>query len=601
MNFSSLSHYLKKLEETDSRLEMKAILADLIKNATVPEIAPICYLSLGRLGPLFDNPQFNMASKMMVRAIAMAFKRPEAEVLALFKDKGDLGEVSGYLRSLPFEKEAYSPFREKTKVTVAEIYQTLLEIAKDSGSGSQERKLRKTAKLIKEFDPLSAKYLVRIVLGTLRLGFSEITIVDALSHYASGSKSARAAIEQAFNVYPDIGYIAKLVRKSGLVALSDINLEVGVPFKVQLCQRVNDPAEILERHGGKTAAEPKLDGTRVQLHFVRDQKKVAASSNPLFEFYQSDNFFAKTFTRNLEETTHQYPEIIKKVATLKAHSLILDGEAIGVDSKTGETLPFQKTITRKRKHGVEAALSQVQLLYVVFDLLYCDGRSLLKEPLQKRRQLLAQLVPERSTVGKLTGGEIVLGEQQIISSKEILENYFKEYVKGGGEGLVCKDVTATYRAGGRGYTWIKLKNLEETNLTDTIDCLVMGLYKGRGKRNKFGVGAFLVGVLDQKEDCFKTIAKIGTGLTDKEWEKLAGMGKRLHVEDMPKNYLVPKELTPDVWFSPKLIVSIRADNITQSPLHSAGKALRFPRLMAWREDKAPSDATSLREVTAIQL
>ncbi|MFH1896560.1 MAG: ATP-dependent DNA ligase [bacterium] len=566
MNFNLFCKYLEKLEETDSRLEMTTTLADLLRKASLGEIGSVCYLALGRLGPLFDNPQFNIASKMMIRAVSRSFEASEADVLGTFKKKGDLGTTAACLRNPQLAKIV--PMTQ----SISEVYHLLLDIANDGGTGSQERKLRKIVHLLSLADNLSVKYIVRIVLGTLRTGSSEVTLLDALSWMVKGDKSARVPIEQAFNVFPDIGYIATLIKKDGLTALSSVNLKVGVPIKAQLCQRLNRPAEIIKRHGGVTAAEPKLDGTRVQLH----------CHTP----------FVKTFTRNLDETTHQFPEIIAEACRIKATSFILDGEAIGVDPKTGQLLSFQKTITRKRKHHVQEAALSVKLILIVFDILYLNGESLLSAPFIKRRQKLERL---------LTGGSsIVVGNQLQTGSAKELEQYFEEYTAGGGEGLVCKDLQSPYKAGGRGYSWIKFKNLNEDNLNDTIDCLVMGIYRGRGKRTKFGVGAFLAGVLDNAAGQYKTIAKIGTGLTDKEWEKLAKIGEKLQIKNKPRDYLVPKELTPDVWFSPKLVVSIRADNITKSPLHSAGKALRFPRLMAWREDKAPSDITTLNELTAIQ-
>jgi len=580
MSFSAFCKYLKKLEQTDSRLEMVSILAGLINETSDKEVADICYLSLGRLGPLFDNPQFNIASKMMIRAIARASERPKEEITALFKERGDLGEVAGDLIA---KKSPQKPR------TITEIYHILLGIAREEGTGSQERKLRKIALLLRQADSTAARYLTRIILGTLRLGFSEITLLDALSKHLCGNKSSRDALERAFSVYPDIGHIAKLVKHGDLSALKEINLEIGVPFKSQLCQRVNNPAEIIERHHGFTAAEPKLDGTRVQLHFERDRPNLKIGAS-----------FVKTFTRNLEETTHQYPQIVENASKIKADSLILDGEALGIDAKTGAFLPFQKTITRKRKHNVDEAALQVKLIYVVFDLLYLNGDSLLDLPLRERRRRLSRIVKSISSVRSFKGGEIVVGDQWVISSDKKLKMYFEDYTGKGGEGLVCKDLEAPYKAGARGYSWIKFKNINGGSLSDTVDCLVMGIYKGRGKRAKFGVGAFLVGVLDKGSDQYRTIAKIGTGLKDEEWRKLSALTKKLRVEKCPKNYVVPKELTPDTWFFPRLVVSIRADNITKSPLHSAGVAFRFPRLMAWREDKPPSDSTTLKELIGVR-
>lgn len=634
MTFSKYSQYLQKLENTDSRLEMTSILEKMFKSASGKEIAILCYLSLGSLGPLFDNKEFNIAGKTMIKAIGRAYNIEETKITQMFKEVGDLGEVTYSIASAN---------RNINNLSVTEIYQTLLKIANDKGAGSQERKLRQTATLLASQDRLSAKYLTRIILGTLRLGFSELTILDALSQLIAGDKSLRSDIEQAYNVHPDIGYIAQVV--AGTWHSPALQVETGIPIKPQLCQRVNEPSEILERHKGSTIAEPKIDGTRVQLHLCknsadsacrnssqairsgvpgvdftsntiratsaseesRTSSKIGFSTrgNPRSKntnvtlFSESEDTFIAAFTRNLERVDYQFPDIIAKAKKLPAQSFVLDGEAIGINLKTGKFLPFQETITRKRKHGVEEAVKEVTLIYIVFDLLYLNGASLINKPFAERREQLLKLVKQHKVSRSTQAGDIVVGEARAVTKENELIKYFNEYTASGGEGLVCKDRNAEYRAGGRGYSWIKLKNLKDSDLSDTMDLLIMGVYKGRGKRAAFGAGAFLVGVLDVNNDVYKTVAKIGTGLSDEEWMKVSELGKKLPAKSKPVNYQVNDNLIPDVWVSPKVVVSVRADNITTSPLHSAGKALRFPRLMAWRTDKGPKDVTTLNELNSI--
>lgn len=562
MKFSELSSYLERLEKTSSRNEITVILAELFKKSDSSEIDKTVYLLSGRLAPNYKGINFSIAEKMMFRVLSKAYGTEAEKVGQEFKKKGDIGVVA---------EELARGSKVGLGISVTDAYGEMLKAATESGEASQERKVDDMSKLLGRVDPLSARYVARIPVGNLRLGFSDMTILDALSVMIKGDKSARKEIEAAFNVNVDIGMITKKVRESGLTSLKNIDPVPGTPVRPSLCERLPSAEKILEKVGKTVAVEPKYDGFRSQVHIFKEngQKKISI------------------FSRNLESTTAMFPDLVEAVKKINVESAILDGEAIGYDPKTDKFLPFQETIQRKRKHGVEEAIKKLPLKLFVFDILSKDGKSLLNLPFAERRKILLNTIP-----GKLENVEVT--RQEIVSDPDKIRDLIKQFLGEGLEGAVIKKLDAPYKTGARGYHWVKYKKTTEKGVADTIDCIVMGVNKGKGKRTSFGVGAFLVGVRDGNH--FKTVSKIGTGLTDKQWRELDKRAKNLEVGEKPKEYEVNKNLEPDTWCKPSLIVEILADEITRSPIHAAGLALRFPRLINFRDDKNADQATSLAEL-----
>lgn len=582
MTFRKLADYFSQLEATSSRLEITRILAEVFKQAAVQEIPQICYLSLGRLAPLYAGIEFNLAEKLMLRVLALAYQKPEAEIRQKFKQLGDLGDTAAF-----FDQT------EKPKpLAIKQVYEQLLAIAQDGGEGSVERKIKAMAGLLIDLDGNSAKYVVRVPLGRLRMGFSEATILDALSWLLGGDKSKRAEIEAAFNLQADIGQIAQLVKQKGLRGLQGIKVQLGVPVMPALSQRLPTAKEMIEKMGpnkrDKVAVEPKFDGTRLQLHFSRTKKGQTKSDQLDLGFRPQG--YARTFTRNLEDTTTMFPDLIEAAfKEIKAEEAILDCEAIGVDPKTGKFLPFQETIQRKRKYAISQKAKEIPLKLFCFDLLYYNGRDLISQPFEKRRKLLEKVIPK-------TNQTVLLTPQLLTRKAQKLRQYHDQQIEKGLEGVMVKKWQAHYDPGRRGYTWVKLKSekgKKGAGLADTLDCVVMGYYKGRGKRTKFGVGAFLVGI--RKKETYLTISKIGTGLTDEQWQELFARCQKVKTRAKPKQYQMDKNLTPDVWCNPQIVVEIEADNITKSPIHTAKLAFRFPRLIRFRDDKDPAQSSTLAE------
>jgi len=570
MRFLEFARYLETLEKTSSRNRMTEVLAELLRACDGKEIDRVCYLSLGQLAPLYEGLEFNLAEKMMIRVLAQVFGQSEEKIREVFKETGDLGETA-YKLQTPNSKFQIP----NSELTVNQAYERLLAVAKESGEGSVERKIDKMAALINELDPLSSKYVVRIPLGRLRLGFSELTILDALSWMLVGNKGKREEIEAVYNVRADVGEIARQFKiLNSKFKIGKVKPQVGIPVMPALCQRLPNPEEIIKKMG-LVAAEPKFDGTRLQVHFRQPD-------------------FLRIFTRNLENATAMFPDIglaLKKEVFGK--EVILDGEAIGFDPKTGKFLPFQETIRRKRKYEVEEKAKEIPLKYFVFDILYKDGESLLDLPLKNRREILEKVLSPKNQ-------RIALTPQIVTDDSQKLRLFHDEQIAKGLEGAVVKKWQAPYDPGRRGYVWVKFKAEKKGKrgggLADTLDCVVMGYYKGRGKRAGFGIGAFLVGVREsENSESFLTISKIGTGLSDEQWGELRTKSEALKVMSQPKEYKVDKNLVPDVWCAPKIVVEIEADNITISPVHTAGLALRFPRLLRFRDDKSPTEVTTLAE------
>lgn len=588
--FQEFSTYLQKLENTSKRLEIVEIIKELLLNLNDNETSEAVFLSLGSLKAPFNDEKFNIAEKMMLRALEQAYKESEQNIKDTYARLGDLGSVA----------EEISKNNKAQETTISQIYEKLHMIAKLEGAGSQDSKILKTAEVLKEIDSVSAKYIVRVVLGTMRLGFTEITIIDALVEYLIETKKLelnkdqrkelKKTLESIYYTHPDIGKIAETIKKKGLEEAQKIKIEVGVPILPQKAQRLPSFEEIISKMG-TIWAEYKFDGTRVQLHFDKNKKLEVTEleQKSLFEDQMEERMFIKTFTRNLEETTYQYPDLVEAAKyQLKADSVVLDGEAIGFDPDTGDFLPFQQTMQRKRKHNVKEMAAKVPLKYFVFDLLYLNGETLTNKPLIERKNLLKEVVGE--------GEVIIVDDYPEISSVEELRNYFEDAREKGLEGLILKKPDAPYQAGARSYTWVKLKVADTKLLEDSVDVVVLGYYNGKGVRTQFGIGGFLVGIFDEEEGVFKSVTKVGTGLTDKDWEILKNKLDKVTVHEKPKNVEIEKIYTPDVWVSPEVVVELGADEITVSQTHSLGYALRFPRLIKFRNDKNSKQTTTPEEI-----
>lgn len=616
MLFRDFSLHLQTIERVSARLEMTALLAklftDLIdQQATDRELMVALYLMQGSLVPSYQHFEFQMSEKMLLRTLARVVSEQvpsdqqsdgdvslfagiegvtinDDEVLPKlqkeYKALGDIGEL--------FEKTLNDLAIEPVQaLSVEQVYDHLFGIAATSGVGSQDEKLRLLAALLTQLDSRSAKYVSRIVISKMRLGFSTMTIIDALSFVRNGSKADSATLEKAFFKKADLGKLALFYLvlhrdKSANELVTVYQAELGVPISPVLCQRLNSAVEIIDKMG-QVLAEPKYDGLRVQIHFSRSG-------------FSDTGLQYKAFTRNLEDVTHMFPELGGLTNALTVTDCIIDAEAIGIDPKSGGFMPFQATIQRKRKHAIAEKALEVPICFFAFDLMWLDGVSHLDTELLERKALLARSFEETSF--------LKLAPYELIEKPDVLKQFHEEQLALGLEGAVMKQPTSRYIAGRKSWRWVKIKEEEgsQGKLSDTIDCVVMGYYLGKGKRQQFGIGALLVGVRSQDEQgnrVVKSLSKIGTGLTDEQFRQVKQLADEQRAADnrKPVIYDVAKELTPDVWLEPHLVLEIAADEISQSPIHTAGVALRFPRLVRIREDKNLDGATSLSELGAIKI
>ncbi len=621
MKFSEVAHAFTVIEKIQSRLAITEELAGVFKKATPQEIQELCYLAMGVLNPPYVGTQFVIAQKTMVKIVAHLLSLSSEEVEKSMQQLGDLGLV--------IQEHQWNA---QEDLTVSEVYQKLSVIEKIAGTGSQEKKSVLLQELLKTVDSVSAKYIVRIVLGTLRLGFSDMTIVDALSWMETGGKSLRADLEHAYNICADLGLIAHTLKKSGIEAIQHMDIHVGIPLRPAAAERLPSAQAIIEKMG-PCVAEPKLDGFRLQVHIDK------AGKEPLIRF----------FSRNLLDMSAMFPEFVKACMHLPVKSLIIDGEAIVYDPNTGTFVSFQETVKRRRKHGIEELVSELPLQLNMFDLMYLDGKSLLHTEQKERRALLQKMFeayimnpheqPQESVEEKLPlqlnvfdtrcvdeksvqkerhkvleeGADTyatqtiqMIQEIPVTTAKE-LEAYFIQEIAAGLEGLVIKKPDSFYQAGKRSFNWIKLKYQASEKLQDTLDVVILGYYPGKGKRAQFGIGAFLVGIYNHEDDAYETVAKVGTGLTDTQWIELKKHCDERAVSKKPNNVICADELAPMVWIHPELVCEVLADEITISPLHTAGKtkdtlglALRFPRFVQHRPDKSATQTTSIEELKTLQ-
>ncbi|HLF54497.1 MAG TPA: ATP-dependent DNA ligase [Candidatus Nanoarchaeia archaeon] len=551
MRFLELARLYEKLERTSSYNAMRDILSGFFKKTPKAELEFVAYLTLGQIASQFADVNLGMADKMVVRSIALAGKEKEAIVLQKYKKLGDVGRTA----------EQYSG---RGKLSVKTVFETLHKIAQSSGSGSQDRKIKLLASLLSAASSVEARYLARIVLGDLRLGVGDKTVLDALAIAYTGTKETRKDLEHAYNVCPDVGIIARTIAHKGLRGVRQIGVEVGVPIQSMLCQRIKDIEEVKNKMGYPVVVEEKYDGERIQVHKLGNNVKL--------------------YSRRLENITSQFPDIVDAVKkAVKAKNCVIDSEVMPVDKK-GNLLSFQTLMQRRRKYDIEEYIRKVPVALFSFDLLFLNGKSLIREQYRKRYALLQKNIRET--------GKIKLALRKICSDADCIEDLFNKVVEFGGEGVVIKNLNGSYEAGVRGWNWIKWKPEYVKGLRDTFDVVVVGAYYGKGRRAGT-YGALLCAVYNDKKDRFETFCKLGSGFTDKTLAELPKRFKK--IDHKPARLEVSRTMTPDVWFDPRIVVEVTGAEITKSPNHTLGYALRFPRFLRWREKK-PEQSTTAKEV-----
>ncbi|HSS61109.1 MAG TPA: ATP-dependent DNA ligase [Candidatus Limnocylindrales bacterium] len=563
MKFTELASSLDQMEATRSRNELVRILSEAYRAASPDELEPITYLIQGRLAPFFQPVEIGLGERLLMTAIAPAYDAPKEEVARLNRETGDLGLTAQRL----------GPASRPRSPSIVTVHQRLSEIAAAGGAGSQQKKLDVFVELLRSVDAASAKHLVRITLGKMRLGIGDPTVLDALSVARAGDRSLRKVLEAAYNRTSDLGLIARTLWDAGEKGLDALKVRAGQPLRPQLAERLPNPEAVIKKLG-TVGVQPKYDGLRVQIHKDADRVTI--------------------FSRNLESMTEMFPELVEAAAGLKVESAILDGEAIAYDPDSEEYVPFQETTARRRKEGIEEFAARVPMRAFVFDMMFRNGSDLTQLPYERRFEIVQEVIRKSDT---LVVAPLTTTDSADVLTRELLDN-----ISRGLEGVVAKRLDSTYQAGARNFNWVKLKRNTSGQLNDTIDVVLLGYYSGKGKRAEFGAGALLAGVYDADKDEFVTITKLGTGLSDQGWRDIHQRMASLEVAGKPAR--VNSIVVPDVWLEPAIVVEVLADEITPSPRHTAGMgsdqpgfALRFPRIVSLRTaDKKPEDATSVREI-----
>ncbi len=571
--YTQLAEAYDAIESVSSSLEKIDIYSTLLTEATENEIERIIPLTIGKLHPDWQGrPEIGIAEKMAIQVIAQAASSTQSTVKNRLRKIGDVGSVAEELLQSGSQM-TLAP----EELTVMGVYTTLDEIAKESGTGSTREKMSRLIGLLSNAEPLEARYIVRTITGALRLGLSEMGILDALALAFTGSREARPDIERAFNMCSDLARVARILSSEGLTGVRKLGPEVGVPIRMMAAKKLTTAKEILEKAGGKALVEVKYDGERIQAHMKGDQIVL--------------------FSRRQEEITHQYPDVVEYIREgITADSCILEGECIAIDPSTGTTRPFQELMRRRRKTDIEEMSEEIPVAFKAFDLLLLNHEDLTNKAMIERRNLLESITVSNENMS--------LTEGKVTDDARELRTLFENSLKSGNEGVIAKAVhdNAVYQAGSRSWLWIKLKPSYTDTFTDSVDLVVVGALHGRGKRT--GVyGTIVASVYDEESDTFPTVCKIGTGFTDEMLDEFKQRLDALVLERRSPRVLADVEA--DIWFEPKEVIEVIGDEITLSPIHLAGKdrmrggglAIRFPRFTGrWRNDKSPSQATTVDDL-----
>jgi DNA ligase-1 len=575
LDYSQVAAKYAELESISGRNEMTQVLAELLRHTPLPELPLLVYMTQGKLRPDYEGVELGLAEKLALRAVSSVAGIPPDKVFSVYVKRGDIGTAAQELLGKKGQGTLFSE-----GLTLRRVYDTLMRIARQSGSGSVESKLRELSSLLNDATPLEAKFIMRTVTGELRLGVADYTVMDAAAVAFLGGKGDRGSIERAYNVHPDLGSIVASVASEGQKGIDAIGVEVGIPIRPMLAERLSSAQTIVAKMGDKVvAAEYKLDGERLQIH--------------------KESGEVKLFSRRLEVITGHYPDAVELVKALVVPKrAILEAEVVAINEDTGEYLPFQELMHRRRKHGVQQAIADYPVALNFFDILLSGTTDLTGKPYTARRKKLEEAVKQTERTK--------LVPSLSSSDPSEIEDFMEEAIQNGCEGLVVKDPQSTYRAGAREFAWIKLKREYRSELTDTIDLVVIGGFHGRGRRAGT-YGTYLLGTLDEEREVYTSVAKVGTGFSDQDLAKIPKLLKPYEARVKPPD--VESKMVPDVWFRPHMVIEILAAELTLSPIHTAamgrirpgaGISLRFPKFTGnIRDDKSPQDATTVEEILSM--
>uniref|UniRef100_A0A8C0X486 DNA ligase n=1 Tax=Castor canadensis TaxID=51338 RepID=A0A8C0X486_CASCN len=608
--FLAVARTFEKIEEVSARLRMVETLSNLLRSVVAlspPDLLPVLYLSLNRLGPPQQGLELGVGDGVLLKAVAQATGRQLESIRAEAAEKGDVGLVAENSRST--QRLMLPP----PPLSTSGVFNKFRDIARLTGSASTAKKIDIIKGLFVACRHSEARYIARSLSGRLRLGLAEQSVLAALAQAVSltppgqefppamvdagKGKTAEVrktwleeqsmALKQTFCEVPDLDRIVPLLLEHGLEQLpKHCRLSPGVPLKPMLAHPTRGVSEVLKRfEEAAFTCEYKYDGQRAQIHVLEGGE-------------------VKIFSRNQEDNTGKYPDIISRIPKIKLPSVtsfILDTEAVAWDREKKQIQPFQVLTTRKRKE-VDASEIQVQVCLYAFDLIYLNGESLVRKPLSRRRQLLRENFVE-------TEGEFAFATSLDTKDTEQIAEFLEQSVKDSCEGLMVKtlDIDATYEIAKRSHNWLKLKKDYLEGVGDTLDLVVIGAYLGRGKRAG-RYGGFLLAAYDEDSEELQAICKLGTGFSDEELEAHHQSLQAL-VLPTPRPYVrVDGAVAPDHWLDPSAVWEVKCADLSLSPIYPAarglvdsekGISLRFPRFIRVREDKKPEQATTSAQVACL--
>ena len=574
MKFSIISDAFQKMEVTSKRLELTDILVGLIKEIPEDVISKAVYLIQGKLRPNFEGVELGIAEKLVMKAMSKSSGIPLKKIEEDYNKGGDLGQTAENI----LKQKIQTTFSSET-ITLERVYETLLKIANLEGKGSQEMKMRYVSSILNDATPQEAKFILKILLGTLRLGIAENTVMDALAIAFTGEKENREVIENAYNVSSDLGKVAQVVSTGGIEQIRKFQIQLFNPIRPMLADRIKSGEDTVKKFQNDFAAEYKLDGERAQIHKQKDTIMI--------------------FSRSLENITSYYPDIVEKISKLIiSDDIILEAEIVAMNTNSGDFLPFQELMHRRRKYEIDEAVTKYPITVNFFDVLFSNGKNCMEMEYIERRKLLEKIIKE-DDFARLIPMSIINNEEQIL---EVLENS----INSGCEGLMIKHLNSTYRAGIRGSNWLKLKREYQNDLGDSLDLVVIGAFFGKGRRTgKYGT--LLLATYNDEEDIFPSICKVGTGFSDDSLDQLYQiLSPKVTLKKNPR---IISDMAADMWFEPELVIEIVASEITQSPIHktasdkikeNTGLALRFPKFTGKiRTEKNAEDASTDEEIIAL--
>lgn len=629
--YAALCTTFSLIELTTKRLQIIAYCSAFLQQVlrlTPQDLLPTVQLMLNKLAADYAGIELGIGESLIMKAIGESSGRSLSVIKVDHQKIGDLGLVAAKSKSK--QGQMFKP----KALTVRGVHQGLLDIAKMEGHGSQDQKVRAINKLMASADvssasktvditkdkggPSEAKFLVRFLEGKLRLGLAEKTVIIALAqavvtHEASKAGKAtstdqlvkgEAALKTVYSELPSYEVIIPAMLEHGIFHLHETcKLQPGVPLKPMLAKPTKSITEVLDRFEGKDfTCEYKYDGERAQIHYVAPEamSEFPAAGNTLTKDPKAFNGLAAIFSRNSEDLSKKYPDILEKLNTWikpTTKSFVLDCETVAWDPQNKKVLPFQQLMTRKRK-DVKTSEVTVKVCVFAFDMLFYNGEALVKRTLRERRELLHEAFES-------VEGEFAFAQYGDTKDIEEIQHLLDESVKASCEGLMVKMLDTEesgYEPSKRSRNWLKVKKDYLTGIGDSLDLVVLGAYHGKGKRTSW-YGAFLLAAYNLETQSFETVCNIGTGFSEAILEEFHKELSEI-VIDRPKpfySHSTVKNDQPDVWFEPRYVWEVKTADLTLSPRYRAaidemggknGISLRFPRFIQRRDDKKPEDATS---------